>query len=107
MTGSDLTEWSVSESDPQRLSQTATTYRPQLPPPRDSEKSVFSNVLSTLGRLQRVLHNHPSGDPTPSSEDRETTRRLVKAGQVLGISVMDHIVIAGDKFMSFKEAGYL
>ena len=102
MTGSDLTEWSVSESDPQRLSQTATTYRPQLPPPRDSEKSVFSKVLRTLGRLQRVLHNHPSGDPTPSRADIQMTQQIIAVASPLGIAVHDHIIVGKEGHASLK-----
>ena len=102
MTGSDLTEWSVSESDPQRLSQTAITYRPQLLPPRDSEKSVFSNLLSTLGRLQRVLHNHPSGDPTPSQADIEMTKQIIAVAAPLGIAVHDHIIVGKEGHASLK-----
>ena len=102
MTGSDLTEWSVSESDPHRLSQTATTYRPQLPPPRDSEKSVFLNLLSTLGRLQRVLHNHPSGDPTPSRADVQMTQQIIAVASPLGIAVHDHIIVGKDGHTSLK-----
>ena len=47
-------------------------------------------------------HNHPSGDPTPSSDDMELTRRLVKSGELLGIKVLDHIII-GDTSISLKE----
>jgi RadC-like JAB domain-containing protein len=102
VTASDLTAWSVSESDPQRLSQTATTYRPQLPPPRDSEKSVFLNLLSTLGRLQRVLHNHPGGDPTPSRADIDMTQRIIEVARGLGIEVHDHIIVGRDGHASMK-----
>ena len=50
-----------------------------------------------------VSHNHPSGDPTPSPEDVAVTRDLVAAGKLLDIEVMDHIVIAGDRYVSLKE----
>ena len=80
-----MTEWSVSESGPQRLSQTATTYRPQLPSPKDSEKSVFSNLLSTLNRLHRVLHNHLSGNPTPSRAYIQMTQQIVAVANPLGM----------------------
>ena len=51
-------------------------------------------------------HNHPSGDPTPSSDDMELTRRLVKSGELLGIEVLDHVII-GDTSISLKEKGLL
>lgn len=52
-----------------------------------------------------VCHNHPSGDPTPSPEDAAVTREIVKAGQLLDIDVLDHIVIGKGKFVSLKERG--
>ena len=50
-----------------------------------------------------VVHNHPSRDPTPSPEDVNITRELVQAGKLLGIDLLDHVVIAGDRFISLKE----
>jgi len=52
-----------------------------------------------------LCHNHPSGDPTPSPEDAAVTREIVKAGQLLDIEVVDHIVIGKGKFVSLKERG--
>ena len=54
-----------------------------------------------------VVHNHPSGDPTPSAEDQAVTRQLVAAGRLLDVPVYDHVVIAGDRFISFATAGLL
>lgn len=54
-----------------------------------------------------VAHNHPSGDPTPSPEDRAVTRQLLEAGRLLDIPVYDHVVIAGERFVSFASAGLL
>ena len=54
-----------------------------------------------------VAHNHPSGDPTPSPEDREVTRRLVSAGEILGIRVLDHVVIGEHAHFSFLEKAEL
>ena len=51
------------------------------------------------------VHNHPSGDPEPSMEDIETTRKLVHAGDVLGIKVLDHIIIGDGIYTSLKEKG--
>jgi DNA repair protein RadC len=53
------------------------------------------------------LHNHPSGDSSPSLEDRECTKRLARAGRVLGIRVLDHIVIGHQDYFSFADAGEL
>ena len=49
------------------------------------------------------IHNHPSGDPEPSKEDIETTSRLVKAGELLGIQVLDHVIVGDGKYTSLKE----
>ncbi len=49
------------------------------------------------------MHNHPSGDPQYSNDDLEVTRRLVKAGEILGISVLDHIIVAQNGFFSFQQ----
>ncbi len=54
-----------------------------------------------------TIHNHPSGDPTPSSEDREITRRLRESGKILGIKFLDHIIIAEDSYYSFADQGCL
>ena len=54
-----------------------------------------------------LAHNHPSGDPTPSPEDRAVTRQLVAAGQLLDLPVYDHIIIAGTRHVSFSQAGLL
>ena len=50
-----------------------------------------------------LVHNHPSGDPTPSKEDIAVTERLVKAGKIMDISVLDHIIIGDNRFISLKE----
>jgi DNA repair protein RadC len=54
-----------------------------------------------------VSHNHPSGDPAPSTADIEITRNLIEAGELLGIKVVDHLIIAGKKYWSFADAGLL
>jgi len=54
-----------------------------------------------------VAHNHPSGDPTPSADDRAATRQLVDAGRLLDVPCFDHIILAGDRYTSFAEAGLL
>jgi len=54
-----------------------------------------------------TLHNHPTGDPTPSQEDIAITRRLKESGEILGIKVLDHIIIGDGEFLSFVERGLL
>ncbi len=54
-----------------------------------------------------ISHNHPSQDPTPSPEDAAITRELAQAGKLLGIELLDHVVIGGDKFVSLKERGLM
>jgi DNA repair protein RadC len=54
-----------------------------------------------------IIHNHTSGDPTPSPDDHELTRRLAAAGVVMGIDLVDHIVLGDSRYCSFKEMGNL
>ena len=54
-----------------------------------------------------VFHNHPSGDPQPSPDDVELTRRLVAAGALMGIDVVDHVILGDVRYCSFKEMGAL
>jgi len=49
------------------------------------------------------FHNHPFGDPTPSREDRQLTKRLYRAGEILGISLLDHVIVSASRYWSFKE----
>ncbi len=67
-------------------------------------REVFKAAI--LGNAAAIIlaHNHPSGDPSPSPEDLEITRRLVEAGKILGIEVLDHVII-GDRWESLKERG--
>ena len=67
--------------------------------PRD----VFRGPVMTGAAAIIVFHNHPSGDPTPSVDDVRLTRRLVDAGQVLGVDVLDHLVLADGRYYSMKE----
>ena len=67
--------------------------------PRD----VFRAAVLASATGVAVFHNHPSGDPRPSTADRLITRRLVEAGEAIGIQVMDHIILGGKKYFSFKE----
>lgn len=71
-------------------------------------REVFGPALR-LGTCAAIIlaHNHPSGDPEPSAEDLQLTRRMVDIGQLVGIEVVDHLVYAQDEFVSFRERGYL
>ena len=70
-------------------------------------REVFKGALLANAAAIVATHNHPSGDPTPSLDDLDITRRLVAAGDVLGIPVLDHIVVGDGRYYSFKEAGRL
>ena len=70
-------------------------------------REVFRSAVRESAAALVLVHNHPSGDPTPSGEDFEVTRRLVEAGELLGIRVMDHVVVAERGFYSFREHGEL
>ncbi len=94
----------------------------------DSQSQVLREVLITRGLLNSslvhprevfraaiaeaaagiiVVHNHPSGDPTPSAEDQAVTRQLAEAGRLLDLPLYDHVIIAGDRSLSFAAAGLL
>ena len=68
-------------------------------------REVFQVALHHAVASIILAHNHPSGDVSPSKDDIELTRRLVKAGQIMGIEVLDHLIVAKQDFLSFKERG--
>jgi DNA repair protein RadC len=70
-------------------------------------REVFAPALREPAAAVVLVHNHPSGDPTPSREDREVTARLCAAGELLGIPVLDHVVVAEQGFVSLREEGCL
>jgi DNA repair protein RadC len=70
-------------------------------------REVFKAALLANAAAIIVAHNHPSGDPTPSSDDAARTARLAAAGEMLGVPLLDHIVIGDARYFSFKEAGRL
>ena len=70
-------------------------------------REVFAPAVTAHAACILVAHNHPSGDPYPSTEDRNLTKALEEAGNVLGIPLLDHIVIGDGQYFSFKEHGAL
>lgn len=68
-------------------------------------REIFKEAITRSSAAVILVHNHPSGDPTPSQEDIDVTRRLVDAGRLLGIEVLDHIVVGDNRYVSFKEKG--
>ena len=70
-------------------------------------REVFRAAIAEAAAGIIVVHNHPSGDPTPSADDRAVTRQLVEAGRVLDLPVYDHVIVGGDRYVSFAEAGLL
>lgn len=69
--------------------------------PRDVFRAAITGGASSV----IVFHNHPSGDPSPSADDVQVTRQLVRAGDIVGIDVLDHVILADSRYYSFKEAG--
>jgi DNA repair protein RadC len=70
-------------------------------------REVFNQAVRESAAAVILVHNHPTGDPTPSREDTEITRRLREAGELLGIKVLDHIIIGDGTYLSFVDRGLL
>jgi len=70
-------------------------------------RAVYREALIGGAAAIVLFHNHPSGDPTPSKDDVALTARLVAAGALMGIDVVDHVILADNRYRSFKEDGYL
>jgi len=70
-------------------------------------REVFRAALREAAAALILVHNHPSGDPAPSREDRDVTDRLTRAGEILGVRVLDHVIVAERGFYSFREDGGL
>lgn len=68
-------------------------------------REVFRPAITESAASIVLVHNHPSGDPTPSAEDRAVTRELRAAGETLGIEVLDHVIVGEGRYVSFVEAG--
>lgn len=70
-------------------------------------REVFREAIRASAAAIIVAHNHPSGDTAPSIEDRQVTARLVEAGRLLGIEVLDHLIVANDRWLSLKRSGVM
>ena len=66
-------------------------------------REIFEHALANHAASVILVHNHPSGDPQPSKADLEITKRILEAGKIMGIDVLDHVIIAKNKIFSFKE----
>lgn len=70
-------------------------------------REVFAEAIKHRAASIILAHNHPSGDTTPSQQDKELTKRLVDAGKLLCIEVLDHVIVTQDAYLSFKQKGLL
>jgi DNA repair protein RadC len=70
-------------------------------------REVYKEAVRRSAASLICVHNHPSGDPTPSREDIEVTKRLSEAGKIVGIELLDHLIIGENKYVSLKEKGYV
>ena len=70
-------------------------------------REAFRDAIKESAASVIFIHNHPSGDPSPSREDILITERLVNAGEVVGIKVLDHVIIGDGQFTSMMEKGYI
>jgi DNA repair protein RadC len=68
---------------------------------------VFREAAAASAAAIVLFHNHPSGDPAPSPDDVSLTSRMVRAGAVMGIDVLDHVILADQRYFSFAESGQL
>lgn len=70
-------------------------------------REVFKRAIVRSAAAMLLVHNHPSNDVTTSAEDIELTRRLMRAGELLGIRVLDHLIVGADAYVSLREDGHL
>ena len=70
-------------------------------------REVFKAAVQNSAAAMILVHNHPSGDPSPSKEDLNITRQLMEAGKLMDIPVLDHIVLGDNKYISLKEEGMI
>jgi len=90
-----------------RLERDVTVTRGLLNSSLVHPREVFREAIAERAAAIILVHNHPSGDPTPSADDRLVTEQLVAAGRVLDIPVHDHVIVGRGRYSSFAEAGLL
>ena len=101
-------EFHVAVLDSQhRLERDITVTRGILNSSLVHPREVFREAIAERAAAIILVHNHPSGDPTPSSDDRAVTEQMVAAGRLLDIPVHDHVIIGRGRYTSFAEAGLL
>jgi DNA repair protein RadC len=101
-------EFHVAVLDAQhRLERDITVTRGILNSSLVHPREVFREAIAERAAAVILVHNHPSGDPTPSADDRSVTEQLVAAGRLLDIPVHDHVIIGRRRYTSFAEAGLL
>jgi len=66
-------------------------------------REIFHSAIKSSASRVILIHNHPSGDPSPSEADLQLTERLIEAGELLGITVLDHVIIGNGKWWSWRE----
>jgi DNA repair protein RadC len=88
-----------------RVLETTTVYQGSLNTSLIRVGELFREAIRANCASLIVLHNHPSGDPTPSPEDVAVTRQIVEAGKLLDVEVLDHLIIGRQRFVSLKERG--
>lgn len=72
-----------------------------------SPREVFHRAVKVMAATIILVHNHPSGDPMPSQDDMELTKKMVEAGKIMDIAVIDHVIVGQGKYVSLKEKGVL
>jgi DNA repair protein RadC len=101
-------EFHVAVLDSQhRLERDVTVTRGILNSSLVHPREVFREAIAERAAAIILVHNHPSGDPTPSADDRLVTEQLVAAGRLLDIPVHDHVVVGRERYVSFAETGLL
>lgn len=70
-------------------------------------REIYAGAVADFAMGIIVAHNHPSGDPSPSKQDIATTQQLIAAGQILGVTMLDHVIVAGRRHYSFAAEGMI
>ncbi len=70
-------------------------------------REIFNPAIKAMATTIILVHNHPSGDPSPSQEDFNMTKRVIEVGKIVGIHVIDHVIIGKNQYYSMKESGFI